>query len=212
MKKLLTILFCFILAIALMACSNQKNNSLSNDENDIKSASSEDANNDVKNQSKKTLIAYFSATGSTEQVATYIASETGGMLLKLTPEDPYTEEDLDYNDDNSRVVNEYNNPEQRNIKLEESTISDFDDYDTIFVGYPIWWGIAAWPINDFVEANNFEGKTVIPFCTSASSGLGDSAKQLKELSNGGNWLEGMRFSSGVSQDEVVDWINELNLQ
>ena len=212
MKKLLVILSCLILSLTLMACIKQNDNSASEEENTIKNTSSENKIDNDENQSKKTLIAYFSATGSTEQVAKYIASETGGMLLKLTPEDPYTDEDLDYNSDSSRVVNEYNNPEQRNIKLEESTISDFDDYDTIFVGYPIWWGTAAWPINDFIKENNFEGKTVIPFCTSASSGIGESAKQLEELSNGGNWLEGMRFSSEASQSEVIEWINGLNLQ
>ena len=87
----------------------------------------------------------------------------------------------------------------------------WDSYDTVFLGYPIWWGIAAWPVDGFVEANDFTGKTVIPFCTSSSSDLGQSGQLLAELAGTGNWLEGQRFRSSASQTDVDAWIGELDL-
>ncbi|MGN0172116.1 MAG: flavodoxin, partial [Acutalibacteraceae bacterium] len=157
----------------------------------------------------KTLIVYYSATGNTKEAAEYIALATGGDMFELVPVNPYSSEDLNWNDENSRVVYEHDHPDERAVALVNSTVDNFDEYDTVFIGYPIWWGIAAWPVDGFVEANDFSGKTVIPFCTSASSDLGDSGKLLKEAAETGNWLEGKRFSSGVSQTEVAEWIDSL---
>lgn len=126
----------------------------------------------------KTLVVYFSATGNTESAANYIAQATGGDLFELEPAEPYTDEDLNYNNDNSRVSREHEDESLRNVELVADTVENWDDYDTVFIGYPIWWGIAAWPVDSFVEANDFTGKTVIPFATSASSGLGQSGKLL----------------------------------
>ena len=147
--------------------------------------------------------------GNTERVAEWIAETTGGELFKLEPVDPYTDEDLNYNDDDSRVSEEYADESLRNVELVADTADDWKDVEKVYIGYPVWWGIAAWPVNTFVEANDFTGKTVIPFCTSASSGLGDSGELLKEAAGAGNWLDGMRFSSGVSQTEVAEWIQSL---
>ena len=132
----------------------------------------------------KTLVVYFSATGNTESAANYIAQATGGDLFELEPAEPYTDEDLNYNNDNSRVSREHEDESLRNVELVADTVENWDDYDTVFIGYPIWWGIAAWPVDSFVEANDFTGKTVIPFATSASSGLGQSGKLLAELAIG----------------------------
>ena len=158
-----------------------------------------------------TLVVYFSATGNTEEAAGYIADLTGGDLLELTPADPYTGADLNWNDPDSRVVREYEDESLRDIELTVSTVENWDSYDTVFIGYPIWWGIAAWPVDGFVEANDFTGKTVIPFCTSSSSGLGQSGKLLAELAGTGDWLEGQRFSSGVSEADVEEWLSGLDL-
>ena len=125
--------------------------------------------------------------------------------------EPYTSADLNWTDPNSRVVREYENPELRDIALEATAVDNWADYDVIFLGYPIWWGIAAWPVNGFVEANDFTGKTVIPFCTSSSSGLGESGQLLAELAGTGDWLEGQRFRSGVSQADVTAWVESLDL-
>ena len=157
----------------------------------------------------KTLVVYYSATGSTENVANYIATATDGDLFKLEPAEPYSNADLDWTDDNSRVVREHDNPDERNIALLKSTVENWDEYDTIFIGYPIWWGIAAWPVNGFIEANDFTGKTVIPFCTSSSSGLGESGELLAQMAGTGDWQEGQRFRSGVSENDVTAWVESL---
>ena len=159
----------------------------------------------------KTLVVYFSATGNTERVAEMIAETTGGDLFELELSDPYTDEDLNYNDENSRVSQEYADESLRNVELVATTTEGFDEYENVFVGYPVWWGIAAWPVNTFIEANDFTGKTVIPFCTSASSGLGESGELLAELAGTGEWLEGMRFRSGASEEDVVTWVESLGL-
>ena len=95
--------------------------------------------------------------------------------------------------------------------MESDTVPDWDSYETVFIGYPIWWGIAAWPVDGFIAANDFTGKTVIPFCTSASSGFGESGELLEEMAGTGDWLEGERFSSGVSEEDVKNWVDGLKL-
>ena len=162
-------------------------------------------------ETSSVLVVYFSATGNTERAAEMIAEQTGGQLMALEPAEPYSEEDLDYNDENSRVSMEYADPSLRTVELVQTTPEGWDDITTVFIGYPIWWGEAAWPVTSFVEANDFSGKTVIPFCTSASSGLGDSAQQLADSANGGTWREGRRFSSSVSEEELRSWLDELGL-
>ena len=158
-----------------------------------------------------TLVVYFSATGNTEEAAGYIASLTGGDLFELEPVEPYTSDDLNWTDPDSRVVREYEDESLRDTRLTVSTVENWDSYDTVFIGYPIWWGIAAWPVDGFVEANDFTGKTVIPFCTSASSGMGQSGELLAELAGTGDWQEGQRFSSGVSEADVEEWLSTLGL-
>lgn len=157
---------------------------------------------------KKTLVVYYSATGSTERVAQFIADETGADTFELTPQQPYSSDDLRWTDQNSRVVREHNNTAARDVKLVSDTVANWNDYDTVFIGYPIWWGIAAWPVDNFIKANDFSNKTVIPFCTSSSSGLGDSGKLLKEMAGTGDWNEGIRFSSSASEDTVRTWVKD----
>lgn len=159
----------------------------------------------------RVLVACFSATGNTVGVAEAIAQATGGDLFAITPADPYTSADLDWTDADSRVVYEYENPEERDVALAQETPTGWDDYDVVFLGYPIWWGIAAWPVSSFVAANDFDGKTVIPFCTSSSSGLGESGDLLAELADAGTWLEGQRFRGGASQADVAAWVESLDL-
>lgn len=166
---------------------------------------------DTESAEGKTLVVYYSATGNTEEAASYIAAATEADILELVPVESYTDEDLNYNDDNSRVVYEHDNTDARAVELVESTVSDWESYDTVFIGYPIWWGIAAWPVDGFIAANDFTGKTVIPFCTSVSSGLGESGELLAEAAGTGNWLEGVRFSSSVSETDVQTWLEGLEL-
>ena len=159
----------------------------------------------------KTLVVYYSATGNTEAVAQTIADTAGADLFELEPSDPYTDEDLDWTDDNSRVTQEYEDTSLRDVELTADTVENWEEYDTVFIGYPIWWGIAAWPVNDFIQANDFTGKTVIPFATSSSSGMGESGELLAELAGTGDWQEGQRFRSGADEADVAEWVNSLGL-
>ena len=164
----------------------------------------------VPSESGKTLVVYFSGSGNTETAAEYIAEELDADIFEITPVDPYTDADLDWTDDDSRVNAEHEDVDLRDIELVADTVDNWDEYDTVFIGYPIWWGIAAWPVNGFVEANDFTGKTVIPFATSTSSGMGESGELLAELAGTGDWQEGQRFSENPSRANVSAWIDELN--
>lgn len=157
----------------------------------------------------KTLVVYFSGSGNTKRVAEDIAAATGGTLFELVPVTPYTSADLSWTTAGSRVNREHDDESLRDIPLVTTTPENFDEYDTVFIGYPIWWGIAAWPVNNFVKNNDFTGKTVIPFATSASSGMGQSGSLLAEMAGTGNWQEGHRFSSGASKSTVEEWVNGL---
>lgn len=157
----------------------------------------------------KTLVVYFSGSGNTKRVAEDIAAATGGTLFELVPVTPYTSADLSWTTSGSRVNREHDDEALRDIPLVTTTPENFDEYDTVFIGYPIWWGIAAWPVNNFVKNNDFTGKTVIPFATSASSGMGQSGSLLAEMAGTGNWQQGHRFSSGASKSDVEEWVNGL---
>ena len=150
------------------------------------------------------LIAYFSATGTTKGVAERIASVTGGDLYEIQAADPYTEDDLNYNDDNSRSTKEQNDKSVRpEIGSEEISL---EGYTTIYLGFPIWWGEEPRIMDTFVESYDFDGKTIIPFCTSGGSGIGRSGQNLADLAGKGNWLKGARFDGGTSEEELRSWI------
>ena len=204
----------FVLAMAFTACSSNTQDTTQPSaagNTTAQSATNASAEDTEGAKNGKTLVVYFSATGNTEEAANYIAEATGGDLFELVPADPYTDADLDWTDSNSRVTREHENPDQREVELTQTTVDNWAEYDTVFIGYPIWWGIAAWPVDGFVESNDFTGKTVIPFCTSSSSGLGESGDLLAEAAGIGNWLEGERFRSGVSQSDVQEWVDSLGL-
>ena len=203
MKKLLAVFLCMLLTISLVACAEQSGSQ------DGSAEQSQEAKTPSKGLDGKTLVVYYSATNHTEAVAGYIADATGGDLFELEPKEPYTSDDLDWTDADSRVSREHDDESLREVELASTTVENWDDYDTVFIGYPIWWGIAAWPTDSFVKANDFTGKTVIPFCTSSTSGLGESGELLAEEAGTGEWLDGERFSSGASEDEVREWVESL---
>lgn len=165
----------------------------------------------AESESGKILVVYYSASGTTKRVATAIADATGADLYEITPVEPYTSDDLNWTNSSSRVSREHDDESLRDIALTEITPTDWDSYDTVLIGYPIWWGIAAWPVDNFVKGNDFTGKTVIPFCTSSSSGLGDSGNLLEEMAGTGDWQEDHRFSSSASDADAADWVPSLNL-
>lgn len=194
------------MVLSLAACSTNQSPSESTPEEQPDSSAEAQQPTD---EAGKTLVVYYSATGNTENVANYIATATDGDLFELEPAEPYSDADLNWTDDNSRVVREHDDESLRDIELVADTVENWDSYDTVFIGYPIWWGIAAWPVNGFIEANDFTGKTVIPFCTSSSSGLGESGELLAEMAGTGDWQEGQRFRSGASESDVAAWVESL---
>lgn len=229
-KKLLSLSLAAVMALSLAACgqSDATDDSQSAGPNQEETStpaptptpengedtSAPDASEPEDSQSGENggvLVVYYSATGNTEAVAGYIAEATGGDLFELEPAEPYNDADLNWTDENSRVTLEHEDESLRDVELVADTVDNWDSYDTVFIGYPIWWGIAAWPVDTFVEANDFTGKTVIPFCTSSSSGLGQSGELLAEMAGTGDWLEGQRFRSSASQEDVTEWVDSLGL-
>lgn len=156
----------------------------------------------------KVLVVYYSATGNTENVANNIADAMNADIFEIVPSTPYTDADLNWTNEDSRVSVEHNNPDQRNVPLVSTTVESWDSYDTVYIGYPIWWGIAAWPVDSFIAANDFTGKTVIPFATAASSGMGQSGELLSEFAGTGNWGDGECFRSGSSDEDIIEWAKE----
>ena len=225
MKKLTALLLSIVLVLSLAACgsANKPASSTTQPETSAlaeqpttepsESSSTAPAESEPETQPEtgKTLVVYYSASGNTERVAKDIAEAAGADLFEIVPTEVYTSDDLDWTNPDSRVSREHDDESLRDVPLTTTEIPDWDSYDTVFIGYPIWWGIAAWPVDTFVKNNDFTGKTVIPFATSSSSGMGQSGSLLADMAGTGEWQEGQRFSSGVSSDDVQSWVNGLGL-
>ena len=228
MKKVVIGIIVVIVIVAigigtyLMLNSEQKENKENANQNIVESQNEknvtkdEDVTNNQKVSSEenlsnggKTIVVYFSAQNHTKAVAEKIADKLNADIFEIIPEDKYTSEDLDWTDNNSRVSKEHEDDALRNVKLEKDKVDNWDEYDTVLIGYPIWWGVASWTVDTFVKANDFNGKTVIPFCTSSSSGLGQSGKLLEEEANGGEGKDGHRFKSNATDEEINDWIDTI---
>lgn len=225
MKKLTALLLSVVLVLSLAACgsANKPASSTTQPETSApteqpatepsESSSTAPAESEPETQPEtgKTLVVYYSASGNTERVAKDIAEAAGADLFEIVPTEVYTSEDLNWTNSDSRVSREHDDESLRDVPLTTTEVPDWDSYDTVFIGYPIWWGIAAWPVDTFVKNNDFTGKTAIPFATSSSSGMGQSGSLLADMAGTGEWQEGQRFSSGVSSDDVQSWVNGLGL-
>ncbi|MDO4341046.1 MAG: flavodoxin [Eubacteriales bacterium] len=237
MKKFAALLLTFLMAVSLAACagnSNPAETNSSDTENSISEETSVSESSAVESEPKnevtqpdetesaepaseteteaegtKVLVAYFSATGTTEGVAEHIANGLNADIYEIVPEDPYTDADLNYNDNNSRTTIEMNDPSAR--PAISGSVENMDQYDIVFIGYPIWWGEAPRIVSTFMESYDFSGKTIVPFCTSGGSGMGSSATNLEQLTSGATWLDGQRLNGGDSQDTVMEWVNGLGL-
>lgn len=209
MKRLTGCILSGAMLLALAACTQKNQITKKNESVGQSMEMLEDLPLDGENSN--VLVVYYSATGHTETVAGYIADALGADIFALVPEEPYTSEDLNWRNDSSRVSREHEDPSLRDVRLISNTVDGWDSYDTVFIGYPIWWGIAAWPVDSFISSNDFTGKTVIPFCTSSSSDMGDSGELLAEMAGTGNWMEGERFRSSADVTDVVEWVNGLKL-
>ena len=240
MKKKISVLAAFLLAIGLTACGNNEGQAANDTAETIQAASSEeveaidnteeealqvvtseaasstndeivgDISSEVTESSEEnggTLVVYFSATGTTKGVAEKIAGITDADIYEIKAAQEYTDADLNWNDSDSRSTKEQNDSSVR-PEIGSEAIS-IDGYTTIYIGYPIWWGEEPRIMDTFVESYNFDGITLIPFCTSGGSGIGRSGQNLADNAGSGTWLDGKRFGAGVSEDELKSWIDGL---
>lgn len=219
-QKFGSLLLAALMILSLTACGSKTNNTPAqtpSNDTPAESTTSEtpdDAtvgDSDSTTSGGKVLVVYYSASGNTKRVAEDIAETAGGDLFEITPTEPYTSDDLNWTNSDSRVSREHDDESLRDVPLTTTEVENWDDYDTVFIGYPIWWGIAAWPVDNFVKENDFTGKTVIPFCTAATSGIGDSGNLLEEMTGTGDWKEGERFHGGASESDISSWIDSLGL-
>lgn len=233
MQKTMTSLLTLFMIISLAACGNSASQTeqSSTEGNSAESATNDTASAENSNrgevesmdapetqregtearevQGTKVLVAYFSATNTTKGVAEHIANGLNADLYEIVSEEPYTDADLDYNDNDSRTTIEMNDPDAR--PAVSGSVENMEQYEIVFIGYPIWWGEAPRIVSTFMENYDFSEKTVIPFCTSGGSGMGSSAMNLEQLTSGAKWLEGQRLNGSDSQDTVMEWVNSLDL-
>lgn len=233
MKKIFTLMLAGIMLLGVTACGNSAGTETQTSsepaseqdyvaaESGISDTAASEETNDENSESEASetkqtdsdvgniLVAYFSATGTTKGVAETLAEGLGADIYEITPADPYTDEDLDYNDNQSRSTLEMNDTSAR--PEISGSVENMDSYDIVFVGYPIWWYDAPRIMSTFVESYDFSGKTVIPFCTSGGSSIGESGSNLEALANGGTWLDGTRLQGGASWDDIKEWVDGLGI-
>lgn len=216
MKKVITIIVAVLLVAAVGIGSyyvlNGKSDKVNTNESQDNGTTTRNDDGGEKNTSssdKKILVVYYSAQNHTKNVAKKIADTLDADIFEIVPKDVYTSDDLNWSNSKSRVSREHDDESLRNVELKTTKVDNWDSYDTILIGYPIWWGVAAWPVNTFVKANDFNGKTVVPFCTSASSGIGNSGKLLESDAGSGNWRSGQRFSSNASNDDIKEFTDSI---
>ena len=203
MKKIVVITIA-IMMLFLCSCSSSANEET---EAPVPENNVEEQNPADDAEEGKTLVVVFSATGNTLELAKKIVSITGADLYEIKAKEEYSSDDLNWHDKNSRTTIEQNDKSVR-PEIGSNTVS-LDGYTTVYIGYPIWWGEEPRIMDAFVESYDLGSATMIPFCTSSSSGMGRSGKNLAELAGSGNWLDGKRFSEHASEEEVRNWIKGL---
>ncbi len=237
MKKMFTLLLAVVMLFSLTACSGGNSETESNRNADSSQSMSEEStvpdtgvpdetqetessenseveaesseNQDPETEGSKILVAYFSATGNTEGIAQQLAEGLEADLYEIVPETPYTSDDLNYSDNSSRSSVEMDDPDAR--PGISGSVENMEQYDVVLIGYPIWWGEAPRIMSTFIESYDFSGKTLAAFCTSSSSGFGRSDSALREATGSASWLDGIRFSSGASDQEILEWADGLGI-
>ncbi len=217
MKKIVSLILIFVMSFTLAACGNQNTEDSTINPSDNTGRSQDSKNDDTRGEAENqnrtdkqkgdVLVVYFSATGTTKKIAEYMADGMSADIYEIVPEEPYTSEDLNYNDSSSRSTTEQNDSSAR--PTISGTIDNMDQYDAIFIGFPIWWGEEPRIIDTFVESYDFTGKEIAVFCTSSSSGIDSVVQNLEKNAGTGTWLEGNRFSGSASSSDVMEWVNRL---
>lgn len=211
MKKFISLFLAISMIFCLSACGGKQEAPAATPASTTAPAteSTEAVQTEAPAEEHKILVAYFSATHTTQGVAEKLAQGLNADLYEIVPAEPYTSADLNYSDNNSRSTQEMNDPAVR--PAISGSVENIDQYDVIFLGYPIWWGDAPRIMSTFVESYDFSGKTIVTFCTSGSSGIGSSASNLEKLAGSGTWLDGHRFSGSDSQETILNWANGLGI-
>jgi len=191
--KIISIISAVVIALSMSACAQNKSNGTES----------------TGSMNKKVLVAYFSATGTTARVAETIADLTQATLHEIRPQQEYTAEDLDWNDKQSRSSVEMNDASARPALVGD--VDNIDQYDVVFLGYPIWWDLAPRPVYTFIESNDLKDKTVIPFATSGGSSISGSIRDLKSRYPGINWEDG-RLLNGSNRDTIEKWLRQMSLR
>lgn len=222
MNKKIIVIFSIILVVLIVLglyfvltnnSDNSQTNGQNNNQNNNEQNSNLDDGQDINvpsgggSATGESVVIYFSATGNTERVAGYIQEITGSDIIEIIPADEYTSADLNYSDDDCRANQEQNYDSAR---PEIANEIDVDSYDTIYLGFPIWWGDVPKIILTFLDTYDLSGKTVIPFCTSGGSGISTSMNTLRNYNQNINWIDGEQFSSGASKNAIESWINSLD--
>ena len=196
-------------ALVYMFTQNSENSENENRQNNNASQNETNENQDNSNNNTvNSVVIYFSATGNTKEFAELIGQATSSEVIEIEPEDEYTDDDLDYSNDDCRANEEQNDDDAR---PEIKNDINVDNYDVIYLGYPIWWGDVPKIILTFIDTHNLDGKTIVPFCTSGGSGIQTSVNTISTYNNQMNVLEGKRFSSSDDIDDVTSWIDSLGL-
>lgn len=225
-KKILTLLLAVTMLFSLAACSGGNTETESSSTNPSQNMAEESTvpetdppgetpeaepseTSKPEAEGSKILVAYFSATGNTESAAQKLAEGLGADLYEIVPEIPYTSDDLNYSDSNSRSSIEMDDPDAR--PGISGSAENMEQYEVVLIGYPIWWGEAPRIMSTFIESYDFSGKTLAAFCTSSSSGFGRSDSALREAADSALWLDGIRFSSKASSEEILEWANGLGI-
>ena len=199
MKKIWSALLAVVMIFSLAACGKANNNSGSDTKNSVEFTG-------------KAIVVYYSGSGNTKRVAGFVADELKADTFEIVPAEPYTDADLDWRDKSSRVNKEHDDASLQDIELVSTEVPNWSEYDVVLFGYPIWWREASWVVNNFIKNNDFTGKTVVPFCTSTSSGLGSSGTNLEKMAGTGSWLEGKRFNEKPDESSVREWVRGLDLE
>jgi flavodoxin len=200
MKKIWSVLIAAALIFTLAACGNSNSNNTGSNEKGTAEFTG------------KALVVYYSGSGNTKRVAEFVADELNADTFEIVPKEIYSDADLNWRDRSSRVNKEHDDVALQDIELVSTEVPNWSEYDVVLFGYPIWWREAAWVVNNFIKNNDFTGKTVVPFCTSTSSGLGDSGINLEKMAGTGTWLEGKRFSEKPDENSVREWVRGLDLE
>jgi len=205
-------IFCMLMICMMIFCLASCGNSQSAQENtsQTNTSSETEANTSEKSpSSNRALVVYFSATGNTRAVAETLAEMQDADLYEIVPENPYTDADLDYNDDSSRTTTEQNDESAR--PAISGSIENIDDYDVIYVGFPIWWGTMPKILYTFFDTYDLSGKTIAPFCTSGGSGISEAVTEIENLEPSATITEGLRTSDSAAEEDLTQWLSEISL-